>query len=171
MVIPVDRDIYMSITGAYGSYETLLDSFFCSSYLHDWATVRSGTEIGLLSFRLSVSQGESLGDFLHAPTCSIEKITLWEGFLYLTSGSETSEQCIPNQNLCTVSCGENSPLSLWDNSSMPTSSSNSLKFPSLVFCNCSSSSTVCASPTLQQTGPVTGSPTTIQTRHNRPSNN
>ena len=46
------------------------------------ATVRSGAEIGLLSLRLSVSQGASLGDFLLAPVCPIEKVTLWEGFLY-----------------------------------------------------------------------------------------
>jgi len=53
--------------------------------------VRSGAEVGLLSLRLSVSQGASLGDFLLAPACSIEKVTLWEGFLYLTPGSETGE--------------------------------------------------------------------------------
>ena len=40
--------------------------------------VRSGAEIGLLSLRLSVSQGASLGDFLLAPACPIEKVTLWE---------------------------------------------------------------------------------------------
>ena len=42
--------------------------------------VRSGAEIGLLSPRLSVSQGASLGDFLLAPACPIEKVP---------SGSET----------------------------------------------------------------------------------
>ena len=52
---------------------------------------RSGAEVGLLSLRLSVSQGSSLGDFLLAPACPIEKVTLWEGSLYLTSGSETDE--------------------------------------------------------------------------------
>jgi len=46
--------------------------------VHDRATVRSGAEIGLLSLRLSVSQCASLGDFLLAPTCPIEKVTLWE---------------------------------------------------------------------------------------------
>ena len=46
--------------------------------LHDRATVRSGAEIGLLSLRLSVSQGASLGDFLLALACPIEKVTLWE---------------------------------------------------------------------------------------------
>ena len=61
------------------------------SYLHDRAIVRGGAEIGLLSLRLSVSQGESLGDFLFATACPIERVTLWEGFLYLTSGSETDE--------------------------------------------------------------------------------
>ena len=40
--------------------------------------VRSGAEIGLLSLRLSVSQGASLGDFLLAPARPIEKVTLWE---------------------------------------------------------------------------------------------
>ena len=34
-------------------------------------------EIGLLSLRLGVSQGASLGDFRLAPTCPIEKVTLW----------------------------------------------------------------------------------------------
>ena len=53
--------------------------------------VRSAAEIGLLSLKLSLSQGASLGDFLLAPACPIEKVTLWEGFLYLTSGSETEE--------------------------------------------------------------------------------
>ena len=45
------------------------------SCLHDRATVRSGAEIGLLRLRLSVSQGASLGDFLLAPACPIEKVT------------------------------------------------------------------------------------------------
>jgi len=45
------------------------------SCLHDRATVRSGAEIGLLSLRISVSQGASLGDFLLAPACPIEKVT------------------------------------------------------------------------------------------------
>jgi len=45
------------------------------SCLHVRATVRNGTEIGLLSLRLSVSQGVSLGDFLLAPACPIEKVT------------------------------------------------------------------------------------------------
>ena len=51
---------------------------FFFSCLHDRATVRSGAEIGLLSLRLSFSQGASLGDFLLAPACPIEKVTLWE---------------------------------------------------------------------------------------------
>jgi len=55
------------------------------------ASVRSGAEIGLLSLRLSISQGASLGDLLHAPACPIDRLTLWEGSLYLTSGSETDE--------------------------------------------------------------------------------
>ena len=53
----------------------ILDCFF--SCLHDRATARSGAEIGLLSLRLSVSQGASLGDFLLAPACPIEKVTHW----------------------------------------------------------------------------------------------
>ena len=53
------------------------------------ASISSGAEIGLLSLRLRVSQGASLGDFLLAPPCPIEKVILWVGFLYLTSGSET----------------------------------------------------------------------------------
>jgi len=40
-------------------------------------SIRSGAEIDLLSLRLSVSQGASLGDFLLAPACPIEKA--WEG--------------------------------------------------------------------------------------------
>jgi len=44
-------------------------------------SVRSGAEIGLLSLRLSVSQVVSLGDFLLAPACPIEKVILWVGFL------------------------------------------------------------------------------------------
>ena len=62
-----------------------------SSCLHDRAAVRSGAEIGLLGLRLSFSQGASLGDFLLAPACPIEKVNLWERFPYLTSGSETDE--------------------------------------------------------------------------------
>ena len=62
-----------------------------SSYLHDRIAVRSGTEIDLLSLRCSVSQGATFGDILLASVCSIKKIALWEGFSYLTSGSETNE--------------------------------------------------------------------------------
>jgi len=80
----------------------LADFFFVSlwpSSCQEWCrypagaltTVRSGAEIGFLSLRLSVSQGASLGDFLLAPPCPVEKVTLWEGFLYLTSGSEADE--------------------------------------------------------------------------------
>ena len=43
-----------------------------SSYLHDWAIVGSGAEIGLLSLRRA-----SLGDFLLAPVCPAEKVPLW----------------------------------------------------------------------------------------------
>jgi len=62
-----------------------------SSYLHDRTAVRKDVKISLLNLRLSVSQGALLGDFLLAHACSIEKITLWEGLLYLKSGSETDE--------------------------------------------------------------------------------
>ena len=48
----------------------------------------TGTEIGLLSQGLS---GASLGGFLLAPACPIEKVTLRVGFLYIMSGSETNE--------------------------------------------------------------------------------
>ena len=48
-------------------------------------------EIGLLSLRLSDSRSASLGDFLLAPVCPVEKVILWEGFLYLTLGSEPDE--------------------------------------------------------------------------------
>ena len=33
--------------------------------------------------------GGHLGDFLVTPACPIEKVTLWEGLLYLMLGSET----------------------------------------------------------------------------------
>ena len=51
-------------------------------------SVSSGAEIGLLSLRLSVSQSESLGDFLRALACTIEKVSLWDPGL---SGSETEK--------------------------------------------------------------------------------
>ena len=41
--------------------------------------VRVGAEIGLLSLRLSISQGAPLKDFMHPRTR--EKITLWDGSL------------------------------------------------------------------------------------------
>jgi len=42
------------------------------------------TGIGLLSLRLSVSQDVSIGEFLLAPACPIEKVTLygWASFVY-----------------------------------------------------------------------------------------
>jgi len=33
----------------------------------------------------------SLGDFLLAPVCPIEKVTLWEGFVSLRPGSDSDE--------------------------------------------------------------------------------
>jgi len=71
----------------------------CDSTLHVLSEIRQffslsprqntcGAQIGLLSLTLSVSQVASLGEFLLAPACPIEKVTLWEGFLYLTLGSE-----------------------------------------------------------------------------------
>ena len=60
-------------SGLQASPPSAYKAFF--SCLHDRATVRSGAEIGLLSLGLSVSQGASLGDFLLAPACPIEKVT------------------------------------------------------------------------------------------------
>jgi len=54
------------------------------------ASVRSGAEIDLLSLWFSVLKGASLGDFLLAPACPIEKISLW-AYLYLTWGFETDK--------------------------------------------------------------------------------
>ena len=62
-----------------------------SSYLHGRAAVKIGAEIGLLSFRLSVSQDASLGGFPLAPVWPMGKVTLWKGFFYLTLGLETDE--------------------------------------------------------------------------------
>jgi len=87
----------MRTSGSVNAYPDLIDIGCTSSYLHDRATVRSGAEIGLMSFRLSVSQGASLGDFLLAPACPVEKETLWEGFFYLTSGSETDEGAVKDK--------------------------------------------------------------------------
>ena len=61
-------------------------------------SVRSGAEIGPLSLRLSVSQGASLGDFLLAPACPIEKVTPWVDFLYLTLWSESDEDIAKELN-------------------------------------------------------------------------
>jgi len=68
-----------------------MSSFCPFSYFHDRTAVRSGAEIVLLRLRLNVSQGASLGDFLLAPVCPMEKVTLWEGLLYLTSGFVSGE--------------------------------------------------------------------------------
>ena len=48
-------------------------------------------EISLLSLRFNVYQDASLGDFLLAPACPIEKVTQWEGFVYLISGAKADE--------------------------------------------------------------------------------
>ena len=40
---------------------------------------QGSAEISLLSLKLRVSQGAPIGDFLLAPACPIEKVTLWEG--------------------------------------------------------------------------------------------
>jgi len=42
----------------------------------------SGAEIGLMNLRLSIFQPAPLGDFLLAPACPIEKVTLWVSVLY-----------------------------------------------------------------------------------------
>jgi len=47
-----------------------------SSCLRDRTAVRSGTESGLLSPRLGISQGAPLSDFLRPPACPLEKVTL-----------------------------------------------------------------------------------------------
>ena len=47
------------------------------------------------SLRLSMS----FGDFLLAPTRPIENVTLWEGFLYLMSGSEADEGVVKDKVL------------------------------------------------------------------------
>ena len=62
-----------------------------TSYFHERTAAKSGAEIGPLSLWLSCSKSASLGDSLLAPTSPIEKVTLWEGLLYLTSGSEIDE--------------------------------------------------------------------------------
>jgi len=62
-----------------------------------WTAVRGGAEISLLSFRLNVSQGA----FPLTPARPIEKVTLWEGFLYAMSGSETDEgTCRARPSFC-----------------------------------------------------------------------
>jgi len=62
-----------------------------SSYLQDRIAARSGAKIGLLSAWISVFRSSSLGDFLLASACLIEKVTVLEGLLYLTPGFETNE--------------------------------------------------------------------------------
>jgi len=54
-------------------------------------TPQGFAEIGILSLRLSISQGASFGDFLVTPACPIEKVTLYgrASILYLTLGSKT----------------------------------------------------------------------------------
>jgi len=61
----------------------------------------------------SVSQGASLGDFLLALACPIEEVTLWEGLLYLMSGSETDEGVVKDQVLpeLGIETGTSGPLS------------------------------------------------------------
>ena len=77
-----------------------------SSYLHYRTAVKSGAEIGPLTLRLSVSQGAPLGDIQFAPACPIEKVTLWEGFLYLMLGSQTEFVTVKvSYGFCVV-CGK-----------------------------------------------------------------
>ena len=64
------------------------------------ATVGSGAKISLLSLKLRISQGVSLGDFQLAPACPIEKVTLWVGFLYLTAGIRNRRGCRERQSFC-----------------------------------------------------------------------
>ena len=63
-----------------------------SSYLHERTPVRCGAEIDLLSLGLSVSQCASLGDFLLAPACTIDKVinSMWRGsFIQLWDSKPT----------------------------------------------------------------------------------
>ena len=62
-----------------------------SFFLRGRMDVRCGGEIGLLSLQLMGFWDVSLEDCPLAPACLIEKVTLWECHLYLTSGSETNE--------------------------------------------------------------------------------
>ena len=61
--------------------------------------VRSDAEIGLPSLGLSISQGASLGDFLLAPTCFIEKVTLCSmgGLLLFNVGIRNWRGCCERQ--------------------------------------------------------------------------
>jgi len=52
------------------------------SYPHGSSAARSRAEIGLLSLRLSVSQGASLGVVLLAPACPIENVRWGAQFIY-----------------------------------------------------------------------------------------
>jgi len=61
--------------------------------------VRSRAEIDRLSLRLRVFRGESLGDFLLAPVCPIEKVTLLEGLLYLMLGFNSDEGVVKDNVL------------------------------------------------------------------------
>jgi len=61
-------------------------------------TVRSSAEIGLLSLRLSVSQGASLGDFLlNCTRMPHREGNSMGGLLYSMSGSETDEGVVKDK--------------------------------------------------------------------------
>jgi len=65
----------------------------------EWCRYPAGAPSGVLqklAYWVSISQSTSLGDFLLAPACPIDKITLWEGLLYLLSGTKLTrgvERC------------------------------------------------------------------------------
>lgn len=65
-----------------------------SSYLYDGTAVRSDAEIDLLHLLIQHFPGyichwETF--CLQAPACLIEKVTLWEGILYIKLRSKTDE--------------------------------------------------------------------------------
>ena len=64
--------------------ESIVTLSFLFFFVSPWQN--SCQEVGLLSLRLSTYQGASLGDFLLAPACPIEKVAVWVGFLYSPSG-------------------------------------------------------------------------------------